>query len=128
MLLVSGLTPWGHSDGKRKLRLVKDASLDQRMRGQAYYHLKVETEKLLTEMGKWGGSLYTDNTGPRGCFFASNHDQVWELAKLEFSKHGEPGFIEPNLKSFDNFGVGEKGVQELMERVLSKLTLKPRKI
>ena len=59
------------TEGPVTLRIVKDASFDQRLRGQIYHHLEVETRGVLTGKMGWGEKMYLDN----GTFFVSNGDK-----------------------------------------------------
>ena len=76
------------TEGPVTLRIAKDASFDQRLWGQIYHHMEVETRKVLTGKMGWGEAMYLDSNGPRGTFFVSNGDSAWELVKIDISQGG----------------------------------------
>ena len=78
---------WGDplAEGPVPFRIVKDASFDQRLRGQIYHHLEVETRKALAGKIGWNGNMYLDNNGPSARFFVSNGNNVWELVEIDIS-------------------------------------------
>ena len=78
----------GHSDGVRVLRVERDATFDQRLRGQAYFHLEQHTANLLSKKAKWGANMKLDNSGIRGVFFCTNGDEIWELFQVKFAHCG----------------------------------------
>ena len=87
--LSLGLTLLGvHSDGRRVLRVERDATFYQRLGGRVYYNLKHHTANLLSKKVKWGASMRLDNSGVRGAFFCTNGDEIWELFQVKFAHCG----------------------------------------
>ena len=52
--LSSGLILLVATEGVRFLRVERDATFDQRLRGQVYFHLKQHTANLLSTKVEWG--------------------------------------------------------------------------
>ena len=75
----------GHSDGVRFLRVERDATFDQRLRGQVYFHLKQHTASLLSKKVKWGANMKLDDSGIRGVFFCTDGGEIWELFQVKFA-------------------------------------------
>jgi len=113
--------------GDRKIRIVRDASFDQRVRGQVYHHLKEETQSLLVSKSQWSDKMFLDNTGYKGSFFISNGEDAWELVNLDWVQMGGDGFLRPNLRHFEQFGAGPEEVEALLGRVLGMATLMSRR-
>ena len=76
------------TEGPVTLRIVKDASFDRRLRGQIYHHLEVETRRVMEGKIEWNGNMVLDNNRPRGIFFVSNGNNVWELVRIDLSQRG----------------------------------------
>ena len=76
------------TEGPVTLRIVKDASFDQRLRGQIYHHLEVETKRVLEGKIEWNGNMVLASNGPRGKFFVSKGNNVWELVEIDISQRG----------------------------------------
>ena len=116
------------TEGPVTLRIVKDASFDRRLRGQIYHHLEVEIKRVLGGKIEWNGNMVLDNNGPRGTFFVSNGNNVWELVKIDISQRGEGEWMKPDLKSFADFGIDPKEVEELLGKVKESVTPKDKRI
>ena len=116
----------GHSDGRRVLRVERDATFDQRLRGQVYYHLKQHTANLLSKKVRRGTSMKLDNSGIRGAFFCTNGDEIWELFQVKFAHYGGGEFLKPNVKNFEDWGASKKEVEEVMDLVMESCTCRGR--
>ena len=120
--LVTWVDPLGgHPDGRRVLRAERDATFDQRMRGQVYH-----TANLLGKKVRWGANVRLDNSGVRGAFFCTNGDEIWELFQVKFAHCGGGEFTKPSLNNFEDWGASKEEVDELVDLVMESCTLRDR--
>lgn len=113
----------GGEESNRRLRVVRDASFEQRARSQVYYHLRISLIALLKTKGMWTDELNVGNTGPRGVVFLHGKGEVWELFKVDPSKRGSGDFLSPVLENTRKFGISEKEIEELAAGVVSQASL-----
>lgn len=116
----------GHSDGRRVVRVERDATFDQRLRGQVCYRLKQRTTNFLSKKVKWGANMRLDNSGIRGAFFCTNGDEIWELFRVKFAHCGGGEFIKPNVKNFVDWGASKEEIEEVVDLVMAPCTLRDR--
>ena len=91
----------------RRLRIVKDASFDQRCRSQVCYRLRLKLIELLGSKGLWHDGMQVGNTGPRGVVFGRAVDGLlFEMFRIDASKRGEGELLSPRpsrlLRSFSS--------------------------
>ena len=102
----------------RRLRIVRDASFDQRCRSQVYYHLREKLTVLLTSKGLWHDGMQVGNTGPRGVVFVRAVDgRLFEMFRIDTSKRGEGEFLSPTLATSEKFLITPKEIEELAASV-----------
>ena len=78
--------------GSRLLRVTKDASFDQRLRGQVFHNLEEELKAVLRDKNLMSDKVWVGNTGPRGILFLGNGARFFELGKVNIAKQGEGVF------------------------------------
>ena len=112
--------------GSRLLRVTKDASFDQRLRGQVFHNLEEELKAILKSKNLMGEKVWVGNTGPRGILFLGNGSRFFELGKVNIAKQsgdGGEGFFVPYLDSFKDFGLDESDVQQLVDRAMKGVSM-----
>ena len=108
----------------RQLRIVKDASFDQRCRGQVYYHLRNKLIEMLRAKGMWCEGMAIGNTGPRGVVFVRNKDgRLFEMFRIDTSKRGEGEFLSPTIATTEKFLFTPKEIEELAAWVVKEASL-----
>ena len=108
----------------RRLRIVRDASFDQRCRSQVYYHLRENLIVLLKSKGLWHDGMQIGNTGPRGVVFIRGEDgRLFEMFRVDTSKRGEGEFLSPTLATSEKFLITPKEIEELAASVAKEAVL-----
>ena len=109
--------------------MTKDASFDQRLRGQVFHNLEEELKAVLRDKNLMGDKVWVGNTGPRGVLFLGNGSRFFELGKANIAKQGEggEGFFAPYLDSFKDFGLGEEDVQRLVDKAMKGVSMGDRR-
>lgn len=82
--------PWTDPiEGEKVLRVTRDASFDQRLWNQVYFHVRGGLKRLLVEKGKWDESVSElGSTGPRGVVFLKAGSGITRLMQVDVSKRG----------------------------------------
>ena len=111
-------------ENHRRLRIVKDASFDQRCRGQVYYFLRDKLQSLLEAKGLWHEGMSIGNTGPRGVvFIRGKGGRLFEMFRVDTSKRGEGEFLSPTLENTEKFLITPKEIEELAAWVAKQAVL-----
>ena len=108
----------------RRLRIVKDASFDQRCRSQVCYRLRLKLIELLGAEGLWHDGMQVGNTGPRGVvFFRAVDGRLFEMFRIDTSRRGEGEVLSPTLATPEKFLITPKGIGELAASVAKEAVL-----
>ena len=112
--------------GERELRAVRDSAFDNRLRGQAFWHLKDEATKVMSKKVKWtelSEAVGVLDNGGRGHVMVNNGEDMWEWFRVDVKKRGTGSFTVPNYSHLADWGASREEADAIVTKVMGQLTL-----
>ena len=119
------------TDGPELLRVNKDASFDQRLGSQVFYHLRKEVVAHLEAKKVWvSETMEIIDSGAKGTMYLTSGDEIYDLFKVDINhKDGPSHYLKPVYESFLHPWAAEKEhVDGIMTRAMAKVSLLERQV